>query len=113
MALTVSKISGRENAETSGAGWRTVRRIAFDASYTTGGLALTKAQLGFSKAPDWVEISPKQGYTFEYVPATEKVKVYQGDNTNVAAAPGIEVANATNLSALVDVLVKSYGLLAA
>lgn len=85
------------------------RLLAFDTSYATGGMALTFAQLGYTIQPRRVFIPPKQGYTFEYVMSTQKVIVYQGDNTNAAAAPGIEVANATSLVALAAVPVHSQG----
>lgn len=125
MALTVTKIAGREPAEVDGGGWRTVRKIAFDASYTTGGLAITDAQLGLSKAPDWVEIVPKAGYVFEYDGATKKIKVYvrgaitenvagaYTQNAVLAAAALAEVANAVDLSAVTAVIVKAFGRYAA
>lgn len=40
------------------------------------------------------------GYGIGYTSSTGKLKLYQGDNTNAAAAPGVEVASTTNLSAV-------------
>lgn len=110
MALAdVTKIPGREGPEPDGRGFRTVRLIDMPASYTTGGESLTTAQLGFSKAPDWVEIDPKGGYVFEYDKTNQKVKAYRADYDAVADGALIEVAAAVNLSAVVDVVVRAYG----
>lgn len=53
----------------------TVRQVDFDSSYPAGGEAVTLAQLGFSRAPDWVEIVPKSGFEFEWDAANKKIKV--------------------------------------
>lgn len=109
MALSVTRFIDPPGPISFGSMWMQVRKIAFDASYDTGGELLTKEQLGFSKAPDWVEIVAKGGYLFEYDAATEKVKVYRFDYDAVADGAAIEVTAAVNLSAVTDVLVKAYG----
>lgn len=80
-------------------------RINFAGSYATGGDALdfeamlkqvgAGFQFGYT-----VLIAPSQGYTFGYDPLAKKVKVFQGDNTNAAAAPGIEIPAAAYPGAL-------------
>jgi hypothetical protein len=75
MALTVSKVSGREAPEPFGSGWLTVRSLAFDNSYAALGEPLAIADLGFSKDPDWVEFVPRSGFSFEYDLTNKKVKV--------------------------------------
>lgn len=109
MALSVTKISGREHPEPDGAGFRTVRKVDFDSSYPTGGEAITDAQLGFSKAPDWVEIEPKSGYVFEYDGTNDKIKVFMADYDAVADGALIEANNTRDLSAVTGVIVKAYG----
>ena len=108
MALTVTKIAGRESPEPDGRGWLTFRSVAFDASYPTGGEAISDAELGFSKAPDFVDIPPKSGYVFEYVASTKKIKVYV-EEAVAAGGPLLEAGNTTDLSALTGVLVKAHG----
>lgn len=61
MALTVSKIAGREAPEPDGIGFRTVRKVVPDTSWLAAGEALTHEQLGFSKAPDFVEVYAEVG----------------------------------------------------
>lgn len=109
MALTLTKITDMPGPVPFGDRWITVRKVAFDSSYPTGGESLTTSELGFSKAPDWVEIEPKNGYVFEYDATNQKIKAFQGDNANAAAAPLVEVANTTNLAAVTDVIVKAFG----
>lgn len=86
-----------------------VHKVDFDASYPTGGEALTVAELGFSVKPDVVLVFPRLGHVFEYDMANEKLLAYWGDNNNAADGPLVEVPNTTNLSALVDVIVLSIG----
>lgn len=75
MGLTVTNLLDPPGPFPFGDRWMTFRKVAFDSSYPTGGEALSAAQLGFSKTPDWVEIDPKGGYVFEYDLANAKVKV--------------------------------------
>lgn len=112
MALTITKIAGREAPEPDGIGLRTVRKVAFDTSYPTGGEPITDAGLGLSKAPDFVVIPPKAGYVFEYDGTNKKILAYV-EEAVAAGGPLLEVANTTNLSALTGVLVIAHGRFAA
>lgn len=72
--------------------------IALDNSYPTGGEAV---DLGSNERIDRLEVTGgKSGYQFSWDSANQKLIVYQGDNTNAAAAPAVQVPNATDLSAL-------------
>lgn len=73
--------------------------VAFDASYPTGGYAITPAQLGLQNIIN-VRCDPQKGYTFEWDYVNGKLIAYQGDNANAGVAPGIQVAATTNLSAV-------------
>lgn len=86
--------------------WR-MRKIAFDSSYPTGGESLTSADLGFEDvaANLFVICPPRNGYSFVYDGTNAKLKVYWGDNNNASDAPGVEVADTTDLSALTDVMI--------
>ena len=70
--------------------------ITFDASYPTGGEALTPATLGFVTLTR-VDIDPGDGYVFEYDYANEKVIAYWVD-TSTDGAPLAEVAGSEDLS---------------
>tara|TARA_R110000765_G_C18438015_1_gene546563 strand:- start:8 stop:436 length:429 start_codon:yes stop_codon:yes gene_type:complete len=60
--------------------------LAFDASYPTGGEALTPSDLGLAKI-DFISISPQDGLVFEYDYTNEKVIVYsQGIRTGATTA---------------------------
>lgn len=76
--------------------------IVGDSSYPTGGSAFDAAiatALGL-KNYNVLAVLPVdcKGYVPGYDESSGKLKFYQGDNTNAAAAPGVEVANTTNLS---------------
>ena len=73
--------------------------ITFDASYPTGGEALTPATLGFVTLTR-VDIDPGDGYVFEYDYANEKVLAYWVD-TSTDGAPLAQVGNTTDLSSVV------------
>jgi len=85
--------------------------ITFDASYPTGGLAITPGQFGLTAITDVKVAGGTSGYHVFWNRSTTAptLQVFQGDNANVAAAPGIQVPNATNLSTLVvDIEVMGY-----
>lgn len=71
--------------------------VTFDNSYPTGGEPLAKKDLFFDVEVDHVDASPAGGFTFHWDDANAKLLAYQGDNTNAAAAPSVQVANATDL----------------
>lgn len=109
MALTVT-LSG-DWMTSLGNRRQTFATVAFDNSYTTGGLALTAAQVGLGVVEE-LQADPKSGYIFEYDYTNSKLKAYyQTDPANAGGAniPLIEVANATNLSTLTGVRVTAEG----
>lgn len=72
-------------------------QIAMDASYPTGGeLIDVDGNTRFSR----IVCSPSGGYVFEFVPSTQKLKAFYGDNNNASDGPLIEVPNTTDLSAI-------------
>lgn len=78
--------------------------LTLDATYAVGGWPLTAQQLGFglNGVIFFVDVGSKSGYIFEWDQVNTKLKAYQGDNANVAAAPAVEVpANAAGLNGLV------------
>lgn len=85
----------------------TVREVVPDSAWVAAGEALTHEQLGFSKAPDWVEVQPTGGFVAEYDIANEVLLVYWVDTT-VDGAAMAAVPDATDLDAFTFV-VKSYG----
>lgn len=85
-------------------------KITFDSSYPTGGeeLAGLVPLIGFTPAIVFVgQTGTAAGYTFSYVPATNKLMAFWVD-TSVDGAVMSEVANTTNLSA-VSVHLLIYG----
>lgn len=68
-------------------------------TYVTGGADLPAfGVLGMKRNLDYVIItgpSSADGYELKYDQAAKKIKVFQGDNANVAAAPSTEIAAAT------------------
>lgn len=75
--------------------------IALDASYPTGGYALSPAKFGLTTVSG-VLFEDTAGYGVVYNRTTDKVQVYSTGNT--------EVANATNLSTLQAVYFEAKGL---
>ncbi|HET7559515.1 MAG TPA: hypothetical protein VFK80_06105 [Limnochordia bacterium] len=72
--------------------------LVMNASYATGGDTLDLSDRFASL--QGVVIAPTGGYTFEYDYTNGKVMAYYGDNNNAADGPGVEVAAATDLSAI-------------
>ena len=77
--------------------------IALDSSYPTGGEAI---DLGGNENIQYLSAQPDgtaaggAGYKPEFNRATQSLLMFQGDNTNAAAAPAIQVPNATNLAGI-------------
>jgi hypothetical protein len=72
--------------------------VVFDSSYPTGGEAL---DLAANRNIKRLILQPTAGYVFQWIPATQLIKVFQ--QTDPAAAGGanvplVEVSNATNLA---------------
>jgi hypothetical protein len=82
--------------------------VAFDASYPTGGEALTPANLGLGVI-DRLEADPKSGYVFQFDYSAQKLMAFVGDNDAGADGPLAQVADTTNLGALTDVHVHAVG----
>lgn len=98
MALTISM-----TGDTSGlVGNRRFSRgtIAFDSSYPTGGESFTAADIAL-KNIDFIDITAKGGYVFEFDYTNNKIIVYSG-----ALA---QVADTTDLSALTGVRFLALG----
>ncbi len=75
--------------------------VDFDASYPTGGEALTPGDFGLTVI-EMMIIAPNAGYVFEYDVANEKLKAFWVDTT-VDGAALAEVANTTDLSGVTTV----------
>lgn len=84
----------------------TVALVDFDASYPTGGEVLGKDALGVRGKVIDVMIMPRLGYIFEYDKANDKIKVFV--ETDTIATALTEVANAVDLSALLQVKVTIF-----
>lgn len=107
MALTITPTMRRSvgnKAEVSGT-------LAFDNSYTTGGLAFTLASVGLSALDELRLQPPITGYVPVWDGSTSapKVMAFYGDNNNAADGPLIEVPNATNLSTVTNVRFTAIG----
>lgn len=76
--------------------------ITFDSSYPTGGEAVTVASLGLVKLED-LTLSGDDGYVLRWNRSASSplILAYMGDNNNASDGPLIEVANTTDLSAVV------------
>jgi hypothetical protein len=98
MALTYSTT----NIDVIGSRRQVTGSITFDSSYLTGGEVLTPSLIGLYQI-EHMEVDPAQGYVprWNRSQTAPTIQVFQGDNANAAAAPGIEVPNATNLATLV------------
>jgi hypothetical protein len=102
-------------------GTRFVRRvkITLDNAYPNGGTkatngwAITAAQLGFGGTSTIVAVilqhSILDGYLLEWDPTNGRLHVFQGDNTNAAAAPGVELANNSAVMDTKNVFVLAIG----
>lgn len=66
-------------------------------NYATGGWALAPQDVGLGRTGviDRVVADPVDGYLIRWDATNQKLVVFQGDNTNAAAAPGIQLPNAS------------------
>ena len=106
MAVTATIINGR--AESFGSRRVVIADLAFDSSYPTGGESVLPGLLGMQTI-DFLLAEPAGGYSFEYHHTNQKLLARQGDNTNAAAAPSVEVPDTTDLSAVTGVRVIAIG----
>lgn len=104
MAVTTTKVKSFNVGEL----FLNVVEVDFDSSYPTGGEPLSGADLGFDGDPELVVPLNRSGYTFEYDRTNKKLIAYV-EEAVAAGGPLLEVANATNLSTLVDVVVLAFG----
>jgi hypothetical protein len=88
-----------------------IHRVDFDASYPTGGEALTSANLGFGDSSTRLVVIALQagGYTFEYDRANAKLKAFYYDYNNAADGAALEVPDTTNLSTVTGVTLLTFG----
>ncbi len=111
MAFTVTNPLDPPGPIPYGDRFMTLRHVVPDSAWTALGESLTYGQLGFSKAPDWVEVQPNGGYVAEYDITNQLLLVYWVD-TSVDGAALAAVVDNTNLSGRTFV-VKAYGKYAA
>ena len=81
--------------------------IDFDASYPTGGEAFDLS--GKMQSLKGILFEHKAGYTFQYDYGNKKVLAYYADYDAAADGALIQVADATNLSAVTGVRFFAYG----
>jgi hypothetical protein len=76
--------------------------IGFDASYDAagGGEPVTAANVELSAISHMV-IEPAEGYVFQYVASTGRIKAFYGDWNNASDGPLVEVPDTTNLSLII------------
>jgi hypothetical protein len=63
-------------------------------TYPAGGVPLDKTKLGcpnIIESVDLVDAGSADGFIYKYDLANNKIRIYQGDNPNVAAAPAVEL----------------------
>jgi hypothetical protein len=103
MALTKDKFqnSGFSNKRAN------LLEVDFDASYPTGGEALTPNDFGLSKI-EMMIIEPNGGYVFEYDATNSKIKAFWVDTTT-DGAPLAEVVDTTDLSGVTGVKCLAIG----
>lgn len=86
------------------AGGKRINRVKLTTSasgntYTTGGDALPSfGDMGFKRNLDYINITDESsgdGFELKFDQTNKKIKIFQGDNPNVAAAPSVELPAAT------------------
>ena len=128
MAVTISAV------EHGGAGNKRVQRgkLALDTSYPSGGYPITAQQFGLSVL-EFFEANPQQGYTVNYDPLNQTLRVFSAAGFNVKGSQAIgdviqivggvlgkttvgdvttvpsEAATGTDLSAVTGVLWRAEG----
>jgi hypothetical protein len=91
---TVNGHIARNTRITSGA-------ITMDASYATGGEAITAADVGMKRAIDRIIIESEDGYILKFDKLNSKIMAYYADNDAGADGALIQVAAAVDLSGVV------------
>lgn len=80
-------------------------------TYPAGGIPLTKGQMGCPNvivSAEMVDAGSADGFIYKYDLANNKIRIYQGDNTNVAAAPAVELGAVAVAASSVKMLVAGY-----
>ena len=83
--------------------------VTLDTSYPTGGSAGLAAGLGFAQIIKHVIWTQCKGFELDYIPATDKLKVYQ-QPAAAAAGASPEVPNTTNLSGAGALRILAFGI---
>lgn len=63
-------------------------------TYPSGGIPLTASKMGGPnslESVNFTDAANANGYLYKWDRANNKLRIYQGDNTNASAAPNIEV----------------------
>lgn len=81
-------------------------------TYPAGGIPLTGSKMGCPNNVISVILNNSgsaNGFLYKYDHVNNKIRIYQGDNTNAAAAPGVELTgSATPASATLALEVTGY-----
>lgn len=88
--------------------WYARGTLAFDNSYPTNGEALILSQVGL-KSINVLDVHPTAGFVFSWDGTNKKVKAFYADYSTNTDGALIEVANATDLSALNAVPFEAIG----
>lgn len=86
--------------------------LTLDNSYPTGGWAITPKDVGLGTSGDILGVNvigAPSGYKFEYDLVNDKLMAFQGDNPNAAAAPGVQLPNASAVLNGAQVVVEVIG----
>lgn len=81
-------------------------------TYPSGGVPLTKAKLGCPNDVqdiEFIDSGNANGFVYKIDKANLKVRIYQGDNDNVADAPLIELAGGSATPAAATIIVRAVG----
>lgn len=102
MALTVAiKLQMEPQTKQTPPQIFTVAENAFDASYPTGGEAVTPGDYGMThRVESIIAFGAKGGYEFDFDRDNQKLKAMYYDYAAAGAGAAIEVPNATDLSAV-------------
>lgn len=103
-AGSVTYTLGRQRKEESGHRVNVVTLAFGDGAltYPAGGVPLTAAKLGTPNeivSLVFLDAANANGFLYKWDKANNKLRIYQGDNTNAAAAPAVELATSATPAA--------------
>jgi hypothetical protein len=81
-------------------------------TYPAGGIPLDKNKMGCPNTVVTVNLSSpasSNGFIYKYDLVNNKIRIFQGDNTNVAAAPLIELVASTATPAAATIALDAIG----